>query len=384
MSYTYSTGRGENEFMSDEDIMSDYHSFLDQDVETLKNTEMPTGQMSDEDIMSDYYSFLPQKEATALDRIKDTGVDIAKSAIMLGESFVGLAKMEPTGLVRKGFDAIGYDAEITGKFLSDLYSDERKREEAEVEDATGIVGTIKALIFNPAAAVGMAVQMAPGMLSIMGAARVMLARSSAAAIKMAATKGITDPKILAKIGRKAGKKAAAITAAATEGLQQTGSSFNYLIDNAESVGKAYTAAILSGLGTAGFAFLGGKLGRRLGLGDVEAGIKPKKGGIARQIVGGGIQEGLMEETPQSMQEQAWNNYATGRPLLEGVPEAGAKGFVLGTVMGAGMAGATGLVEGKGTEELAEQDVVPGVTAQPKPGKEIDDIMKGLRKANQRS
>jgi len=280
------------------------------------------------------------EEATVIDRIKDTGIDIAKGAVDLGESFVGLTKMVAP-VTRLGFDAIGYDAEQTGKFLSDLYSDERKEEEAEVEDATGVVDTIKALIKNPAATAGQAVQMAPGMLGIMGAARVMLARSSAAAIKAAGIKGITDPKTLANIGRKAGEKAAAITAAAAEGIQQTGSSFNRLIDNAESVGKAYTSAILSGVGTAGFAFLGGKLGRKLGLGDVEAGI-PGKGGTVRKVAGGAIQEGILEETPQSMQETAWNNYATGRPLLEGVPKAGTTGLVLGSIMGGGMAGATTL------------------------------------------
>ena len=297
------------------------------------------------------------EEATVMGRIGDVGVDIARGAIGLGESFVGLAKMEPTGLVRKGFDAIGYDAEQTDQFLADLYSDERQYEEEEIEDATGVIGTIKALIMNPAALAGQAIQMAPGMLSIMGAARIALARSSASAIAAATAKGITDPKVLASIGRKAGAKAATLTAAAAEGVQQTGSSFNKLIEDAESVGKAYTASILSGVGTAGFAFLGGKLGQKLGLGDVEAGLAGEGGiagrvsravggklglgeskiaGRAARMVGGGLQEGLLEETPQSMQEQAWQNYATGRPLLEGVPEAGATGFTLGSVMGGGM------------------------------------------------
>ncbi|HUV71675.1 MAG TPA: hypothetical protein VMW25_01565, partial [Clostridia bacterium] len=361
MSYLYSTVRGEKELSvpekSYEDLMEEYN-FIEipetQQPASEKLTPDVSYEKSYEDLMEEYNSASREinifdelesienetEEATVIDRIKDTGIDIAKGAVDLGESFVGLTKMVAP-VTRLGFDAIWYDAEQTGKFLSDLYSDERKEEEAEVEDATGVVDTIKALIKNPAATAGQAVQMAPGMLGIMGAARVMLARSSAAAIKAAGIKGITDPKTLANIGRKAGEKAAAITAAAAEGIQQTGSSFNRLIDNAESVGKAYTSAILSGVGTAGFAFLGGKLGRKLGLGDVEAGI-PGKGGTVRKVAGGAIQEGILEETPQSMQETAWNNYATGRPLLEGVPKAGTTGLVLGSIMGGGMAGATTL------------------------------------------
>jgi len=297
------------------------------------------------------------EEASVLDRVGDIGVDIGKGVVGFGESFVGLAKMEPTGLVRKGFDAIGYDAAQTDQFLTDLYSDERKHEEGEVEDATGVMGTIKTLIKNPAAMAGQAIQMAPGMLSIISVAKVALARASASAIAAATAKGITNPKVLANIGRRAGSKAATLTAAAAEGVQQTGSSFNRLVDDAESIGKAYTASILSGVGTAALAFVGGKVGQKLGLGDVEAGLAAEGGfagrvakavgsklgladskiaGRGAKAVGSGLQEGLLEETGQGMQEQAWQNYATGRPLLEGVPEAGATGFVLGGVTGGGM------------------------------------------------
>jgi len=332
----------------DEDIFSE--------LELIENEPESAGMFNvspETDIFADLEAIEQGGEATAFDRISDLGVDLSVGTVDLGESFVGLTKMGAP-ITKYGFDAIGYDAEQTGKFLSDLYSDERKQEEAEVEDATGVVDTIKAYIKNPAVLAGQAVQMAPGMLGIMGAARVMLARSSAAAIKAAAVKGITDPKTLASIGRKAGEKAATITAAAAEGIQQTGSSFNQLVDSAESIGKAYTASILSGLGTAGFAFLGGKLGRKLGLGDVEAGIKGK-GGVTRRIVGGGIQEGLLEEMPQSAQEQAWNNYATGRPLLEGVAKAATTGALLGTITGGGMVAGTSALD-KTAAKLEDKNV----------------------------
>jgi len=309
--YRFIEGKNES-FLDNEDEMFDDLDAIGEEYSQEVEREM----FADLKAIDGEYS----SEATALDRISDTGIDLAAGLMDLGESFVGLTRMsssfpldiadnfvdvpeEVRAVQRVGFDAIGYYADITGKFLRDLYSDERKEEEAEVEDATGVVGTIKALIKNPAVLAGKAVQTAPAMLSIIGVARVVFARASGSAVKYASLSGITDPKMLAKIGRKAGEKAAAIAAAAAEGIQQTGSSFNHLVDNAESIGKAYTSSVLSGFGTAGLAFLGGKLGRKLGLGDVEAGIKGK-GGKIRRIVGGGIQEGLLEEAGQSGQEQA--------------------------------------------------------------------------------
>jgi len=127
--------------------------------------------------------------------------------------------------------------------------------------------------------------------------------------------------------------------------------------------KQSLAALGSGAGTALFGIAGGKLAKRLGLDDIDTllvggasqAAKTTAAGEAKQTfgksvkdfalrsIGSGVTEGVFEEMPQSAQEKMWMNYATDRPLLEGVPEAAAMGAVTGFAMGAigGGAGAAG-------------------------------------------
>ncbi|WP_180288414.1 LPD38 domain-containing protein [Delftia sp. 60] len=48
-----------------------------------------------------------------------------------------------------------------------------------------------------------------------------------------------------------------------------------------------------------------------------------------------VSEAVLQELPQSAQEQMWQNYAEGKPLMEGVARAGTEGAIAGGVMGAG-------------------------------------------------
>ena len=93
----------------------------------------------------------------------------------------------------------------------------------------------------------------------------------------------------------------------------------------------------------------GKLANKLGIGDVqtmlaagklgpvgeqaiEAGAKK---GIIRKIGEGVVNEGILQELPQSYQEQVAQNIAQGKPWDEGAAEAGAQGMMAGGLMGAG-------------------------------------------------
>src|SRR5256885_16896833 len=52
-------------------------------------------------------------------------------------------------------------------------------------------------------------------------------------------------------------------------------------------------------------------------------------------LGGMVSEAVLQELPQSAQEQMWPNYAEGKPLMEGVARASTEGAIAGGVMGAG-------------------------------------------------
>ncbi|EKE01591.1 MAG: hypothetical protein ACD_21C00093G0001, partial [uncultured bacterium] len=70
-----------------------------------------------------------------------------------------------------------------------------------------------------------------------------------------------------------------------------------------------------------------------------------KKGFIRQVVESGISEGVFEELPQSIQEQMWQNFATDKPLTDGVGNAAALGMLSGAAMG-GVGGGYNAVIGK--------------------------------------
>ena len=75
-------------------------------------------------------------------------------------------------------------------------------------------------------------------------------------------------------------------------------------------------------------------------------------GVFRRTAEGVASEGLLEEVPQSLSEQAFQNAALGRPLTEGMADAGVMGGLAGAAMG-GVAGA-----------MARPAVAPAPTAPP--------------------
>ena len=266
-------------------------------------------------------------------RVKDTGVDLAKGVVGFGQSAVGLASLATGGLVGEGMRSLGYDPQQTTEFLDNLYSDARKLEEAEINKAEGFVGTAKALIKNPIAIAGKVVETAPMMLGSIGAARLFAAKAFATA-EQAALKSGASALAAKKVATEAAAKAGTLAASIAEGAQQSGSSFDDYMNQGVEIGKAYVASVGSGITTALGSLVGGTVGKKLGLGDVEAGIVAK-GGIVARTLKGGAQEGLLEESNQSATEQMWNNYAMGKPLTEGVAGAVATGTIVGAAAGGG-------------------------------------------------
>lgn len=137
----------------------------------------------------------------------------------------------------------------------------------------------------------------------------------------------------------AGKVAPWVAGAAGEGILAAGQNMDQT-DRAADPRQAAGAALAAGAGDALIAGAGGKLAQKIGLDDpqtIMAGGRAERGGrgaLAR-IGGGAASEGLLQELPQSMQEQGWQNYAEGRPPGEGVIRQGVEGAIAGGLMGSG-------------------------------------------------
>lgn len=261
--------------------------------------------------------------------VGDGLVTAGKAAMGLGESLVGLANIPTMGYAGKGLDALGYDPKLVHKTLGDMYSPEAKASLQNIEDAEGFVGTAKAAIQNPLGTTHKALESVPAMIAGGGIAR----------------KGLS----MLPAGASAAKKALALGAG--EGIIAAGSAAEGIRQQTEDgllTGKQVGAALATGLGTGLIGAAGGRLAqtgiaRRLGIVDpdaIVAGMGKAAGdvaapGIARRFASSAVTEGLLEEMPQSASEQALQNYALDRPIMEGVPEAAGLGTVLGGVMGGG-------------------------------------------------
>lgn len=258
--------------------------------------------------------------------LKDIGISALSGAIGLPQSVVGLLDIPTGGAIGKGLESLGYRPEEAKKFLKEEYSPAQKEAFKQVSEAKGFIPTLQAAVRNPSTILQSATESIPQMLGGMGIARGVMAAA---------------PKL-----------SAAVAGGLGEGMLGAGSAAEQIRE--ESPDKLLAplqslAALGSGAGTAAFGILGGKiagskLGQRIGLNDVDtmlarggagaAEAGAAKAGFIRSVIGSGISEGVLEELPQSMQEKMWQNWATNKPLMEGVSEAGAMGLITGAAVGA--------------------------------------------------
>uniref|UniRef100_A0A6M3KQ94 Putative methyltransferase n=1 Tax=viral metagenome TaxID=1070528 RepID=A0A6M3KQ94_9ZZZZ len=299
-------------------------------------------------------------DRAASDYFTDTVIDLGKGVVGLGESAVGLANVFTGNLAGRGLAAVGYDPVATKKILESGYSPARALANKNVEEAKGFVDTVIALVNNPSVAVGGVVESAPGMLTIMGATR-------SFALKAMAEAGVKrgTPEAAAFLNSIKSKLLA--VGATAEGAQSTGT----IQEQGRQVGKDWSETVLpatvAGAGTAGISFLGGKF-----LPDVEVnaaiarlggGVKGKStllqmGKIVAKTM---FKEGVLEEMPQSWQEQIFTNLALGKPWDEGISEAAAQGLVIGTLNAGPLAVSTEIRNRMGAQPAPGQ---PAPAAEP--------------------
>jgi hypothetical protein len=273
------------------------------------------------------------------DFFKDSGLDLTKGVAGLGEAYVGLLDITSGGAAGRVLGDMGYDPKGINKFLTGFQSITRKSQDKDVEDAQGFLGTLKELAINPASLVGNIVQSIPGTLTSGVAAGRYVRFLTDRASKEALAKGLVGAEAETFIKDKVLQQTMKIAAVAsgTEGAQTAGST----AEAGRQAGTEYSdyvlPALAAGFGTTAIGLVSGKVGQKLGLGDIETGAVGT-GSFAKRFAGEVLKEGLIEELPQSAQEQIFRNIATNRPWDERVDKAAAQGLAAGMGMAAANAG----------------------------------------------
>lgn len=271
----------------------------------------------------------PAPERTAIGTLGDAAVTGLKGAVGLPQAFAGLADIPTLGLAGKGLDTLGIRFNDAQRALDLMYSPAQQQANQAVRGADGFFDTLGAAVSNPSVIATTVGESLPQMLGGAAVARGLL--------------------------RVAPRLGPLFAAAAGEGIVGAGGAAAQIrgetADN-ELTATQSAAAVASGIGTAVFGLMGGKLAQRFGVDDIDTALA--RGGIdlntadtvrkgfVRRIAEGGISEGVFEELPQSAQEQIWQNFALDRPLLDGVGNAAALGLLAGAVTGGGFSALVGV------------------------------------------
>ena len=276
------------------------------------------------------------------DAALDAGITLLKGAIGLPESFVGLADIPTGGAIGKVLEDAGFRPREAKQILDTYLSEAQQAANRKVQEAQGFGPTVAAALQNPSTILTGVGESLPQMIGGAGIARGIL--KAAPSVGAAVAGGLGE----------------GILGAGSAAEQTRGETKDKLLTTAQSL-----AALGSGAGTAAFGIAGGRLANKLGLDDVDTllaggtsrGASKSVGDFAKRAIGSGVSEGVFEEMPQSAQEQMWANYATDKPLMQGVAEAAGMGAVTGFAMGVGGGGAghlTGRMQEKRQEELDKQ------------------------------
>lgn len=252
--------------------------------------------------------------ATAAPRVADVGVSGVKGAIGLVEAGVGALDLgrpagEPTASDVLGH--IGFQPAQAKAILDRYYSDPQRRAFQTVDQANGVIAKTVAALEHPSVLFHSAVESAP---SILGAAAI--ARASG-----------LPPISAGGLG---------------EGVLSAGSTYAGIQQDKGTTTEAdRLTAMTSGAVTGLLGRFSGKLAASLGVTDLDtllasAAASPTAGrNLARRVLIGAVEEGFLEELPQSVQEQVAQNMATGRPEWDNVDDAAVLGALTGALLGGG-------------------------------------------------
>ena len=261
---------------------------------------------------------------------QDIGATAVKGAIAVPEIAVGLADMVTGGHAGRAAEGLGLRFKEAREIANDWHSEATKEAQRQFQQAEGVTGKAAAALQNPSVIATAVGESLPSMF----------------------TGGLIGRGLML-----AGRIGPALAGALGEGIVGAGSAAEQIRQESPNgllTGRQAGLAGLSGVADAGFGLLGGKMAQRLGIGDVETMLagagraaakpaaQPVAKGLPRQMAQGALSEGVLEELPQSVSEQALQNIALDRPWQEDVDSAAVLGTLSGGVMGAGASGLHGL------------------------------------------
>ena len=271
---------------------------------------------------------------------QDIGATAVKGFIGAPEIAVGLADMVTGGHAGRAAEGLGLRFKEAREIANDWHSEATKEAQRQYEQAEGVTGKAAAALQNPSVIATAVGESLPSMF----------------------TGGLIGRGLML-----AGRIGPALAGALGEGIVGAGSAAEQIRQESPNgllTGRQAGLAGLSGVADAGFGLLGGKMAQRLGIGDVETMLagagraaakpaaQPVAKGLPRQMAQGALSEGVLEELPQSVSEQALQNLALDKPWQEDVDSAAVLGALSGGVMGAGASGLHGLrSRPAGTEPL---------------------------------
>lgn len=271
--------------------------------------------------------------------VGDLGTDLKRGVqqlpgVVTGLADVGVGALTGRRVVDETADKIG---EATGfqpsKWQEEAqqeYSPARQQANAEIDQAWqdgNAMDVAGAYARNPGKVAGLVAESLPQMLAGGAIGRGALVGGRAAGL-------IASPATAGQAARQA-----IVAGAGGEGAVIAGGTMDQ-IDREVDPRRAALASAGAGVAGAALSGFGARLAQRAGLIDVESalagGVSQVAGqspGLARRVAGGALTEGVLEELPQSVQEQMLQNWAEQKPLMEGVPRAAVEGTLAGSVIG---------------------------------------------------
>ena len=313
------------------------------------------------------YDFTPLKietpSRTTKQAAQDVGITAAKGAVGAVQGLVGLADLITPGNLGQAVQEHVVDLDKIQKHLTTQFSPQQQEALNNISNAHGFTNILQAVKDNPTGVLEMIGEAVPQMVGGgLGAKAVVYG------LEKLATKVPNLASHIAKWG-------AYEAAGAGEGAMQAGvtkENLRVINPEGEQTGANTAAALGTGAGTALFGALGAKATTALGGVDPTVLLSGQARKVAQQEFGDAantpgffksalvsmIGEGGFQEAPQSAIEQMFQNYATNKPILDGVEDATTKGLVTGALMGGGAHIASNLVEGQEPSAPEEATKVP--------------------------
>lgn len=287
----------------------------------------------------------------------DTVTDIKRGIEQLPGAITGLAdivnpltyvtgqRMADTAANWIG-DKTGFKPSQWAKDAEAEYSPERKASDQAINrawDKGGIGDIAGSYLSNPRSVAGVVAQSLP---SVVGGGAI--ARGAMKGIAALSGADMAALSSAAKLEGSAGEAArntinrmATTAAGIGEGAITAGQNMDQVSRDEDPRTAALTSAA-AGAVTGTIGKVSGRVANKLGLPDVETAMAG--GGLGagsmpwyKRIPSSMVQESLLQELPQSAQEQVWQNIAEGKPWHEGVARQAIEGALAGAAMGGGVA-----------------------------------------------